>query len=488
MKDLQILLAGDIHYVSQTSYQCAYPERKTSLGLEFLQQALYRVSKKEKIDALVILGDCVDCGDFIIDLENLKKELEKLPIPSIVVRGNHDPEEKIFKKIMKNFTGPLIMNSFALYPFYDRYMEDDKCIREKKEIEQFEKFCKNNPDKKPIVFQHSVVHPRIENSYPYNIENGEEIIASYKKYGVCLSVSGHYHPGVESADREGITFFTLPALCVNPFSCALVKINEKTEIKKEQLFLRETLKDYHCHTEFAYCAEDIKVIKAIEKAKILGLSQITFTEHCDQLYLPEASYWGGNFLYDTKIIKEQRKNKKDRMDAFRNYLFPLRSKGVKIGLEVECYYKDGKLAILEEDRKGIDYLIGAVHFLPSEDTKSKKTEEKSFMRLSEALCRQKIDIMAHPFRYFRRSNSKIPINLYKPMVEMLKEYKVAAELNFHANEPDPAFFEKCLEAGIKISLGTDAHTMYEVGELSPHLDFLKNKLKIKDLKSVLFEK
>jgi len=443
MEDLQILLIGDLHYVSQPDYQCLCPERETSFGLEFLQQILYRISKMEKIDALVILGDCIDHRDFIGDLENIKKELEKLPIPAIVIRGNHDPEEKIFKKIMKNFTRPLIINNFILYPFYDKYREDDKCTRAKKEIKKFEEFCKNNSGKKSIVFQHSIVYPQIESSYPYNIENSEEIIASYKKYKVRFSVSGHYHPGLELAYNKGIAFFTLPALCVNPFYYALLKINDKIEIKKEKLSLKEPLKDYHCHTEFAYCAEDVKIKKAIKKAKILGLSQITFSEHCCQLYLSREDYWKGAFLEDLKIIEKQRKNKKDRMNKFRNYIFPLRNKGVKIGLEVECD-KNGNLAILEEDRKDIDYLIGAVHFIPQEGRKSNKILEKTFMKFNEFLCKKKIDILAHPFRYFRRNNLKVPTHLYKPMAKLLKEYEVAAELNFHTDEPDPIFLRNVL--------------------------------------------
>ena len=51
---------------------------------------------------------------------------------------------------------------------------------------------------------------------------------------------------------------------------------------------------------------------------------------------------------------------------------------------------------------------------------------------------------------------------------------MAAEINCHAGyRPSPEFFALCLKHGVKLSLGTDSHNLYEVGFIMPHLRILK---------------
>jgi len=56
---------------------------------------------------------------------------------------------------------------------------------------------------------------------------------------------------------------------------------------------------------------------------------------------------------------------------------------------------------------------------------------------------------------------------------MLAATGTAAEINFHGNAPDPAFFACCLERGVKLALGTDTHVPAEAGSLSAHADLLR---------------
>ncbi|MBS5533181.1 hypothetical protein KH017_20530, partial [bacterium] len=65
-----------------------------------------------------------------------------------------------------------------------------------------------------------------------------------------------------------------------------------------------------------------------------------------------------------------------------------------------------------------------------------------------------------------------PKELYEPVAELLRRYGVAAEVNFHQNDPEPEFFEICLKKGVKIALGSDSHNLYEVGFFLPHFRFL----------------
>ena len=74
---------------------------------------------------------------------------------------------------------------------------------------------------------------------------------------------------------------------------------------------------------------------------------------------------------------------------------------------------------------------------------------------------------------FRRSSLDAPHHLFAPLVALLKENNVAAEINFHTNEPPLEFVKLCLECGVKLAFGSDAHNLYEVGEFYPHLKLLE---------------
>ena len=63
--------------------------------------------------------------------------------------------------------------------------------------------------------------------------------------------------------------------------------------------------------------------------------------------------------------------------------------------------------------------------------------------------------------------------MYAPTVRLLREQGTAAEINFHTNEPSADFVRLCLEQGVKLTFGSDAHNLYEVGEFSPHLALLR---------------
>ena len=56
---------------------------------------------------------------------------------------------------------------------------------------------------------------------------------------------------------------------------------------------------------------------------------------------------------------------------------------------------------------------------------------------------------------------------------MLKQTNTAAEINFHTNEPPADFFRLCIANCVKLTLGSDAHNLYEIGDFALHLDFLR---------------
>jgi len=471
---MKILCIGDLHFVSKESY-ISIPERKCNFALEFLERVLRR--EKGNFEVVVLCGDFVDdskidCAES--DFLQIKKTVEDEKIFCVFVRGNHDIETNKFLKISGNFVEPLSLGEYIFYPFHDSYRENNKCYRKEEEIKKFINFCKNNKEKKIITIQHNTVYPEIESEYPFNIENSVEILEAYEKCNVVLSINGHYHKGIKETQYKNIYFLTLPAICEKPFSYYIIELDERIKFYKKALFIEHQfpLIDFHCHTEFAYCGENVESKRNIERAKLFGLDGIVLTEHSGQLYLSPDDYWHYKFLDGIDVLYEAKKEKKDRMGEFKKKIIPLKNKYVRVGMEVESD-KHGNITLLPEDREGIDYLLGAVHSIPDEYMVSKEKTKKGFLKFTEFLCKNNIDILAHPIRFFIRNKMEVPKDIYGDVIKILRDYNVAAELNFHTNKPDPLFFEKCVENGIKISFGSDSHNLIEVGEFSKHIEFLK---------------
>jgi histidinol phosphatase-like PHP family hydrolase len=248
--------------------------------------------------------------------------------------------------------------------------------------------------------------------------------------------------------------------------------SKTTNTDKHKISDGYRLKDNHCHTQFAYCAEDITMEKAVEISRIKGLKSICFTEHAPHLYLTNKEYYSFKFYHEPDMIQKRKKSKLNRVGHFRKAFSQLNSDIAKIGLEVELD-KDGRLALIEEDRQNMDLFLGAIHYIPEEYLDNSRKLNSKFMEENQKLMENRINVLAHPFRFFIRGKLKVPKELFAPMAKMLKEKNVAAEINFHTNSPDPEFFARCLEEGVKLSLGTDSHRLSEVGDLTAHMNFMK---------------
>ena len=84
-----------------------------------------------------------------------------------------------------------------------------------------------------------------------------------------------------------------------------------------------------------------------------------------------------------------------------------------------------------------------------------------------------IDVLAHPFRFFSWNGLERPTHLYPVVADLLADSGVAAEVNFHAHQPDAEFIRQCFGKGVKIALASDAHDLAEVGEFWPHVNVLR---------------
>ncbi len=452
------------------------PKRSGSLGLELIRRALEDAVKRGGLHALALTGDVLNDGaspDAAMTLGRVAMELQRGAgdVPRLVVPGNHDGPPQQLVRALTGESGGCQIGGCRFYIFVDGYGPGDVCTRAEQDQRAFLDWASRGSGP-IIVLQHNPMNPVIDDPYPYMLTNRQQVMADYARAGVAMCLSGHYHKGQPETTVDGVRYMTVPAICEGDFPYVVVALRGR-DISIETRTLRlpagPALIDSHVHTEFAYCSRDNSADAMIARARRIGLSGVRLVEHAPQIYCKAEDFWPGRHVHDPKVWRSREHS---RAKAFRAAMAPRRSDFVKIGLEVELDVA-GHLTLHEEDR-WVDLLVGALHFWrkdPKEMTDAALAGE--FMATCEGLVRGGVKILAHPWRIFPWSQRATPKDLYGPLADLLALAGVAAEINFHGNQSDPAFFATCLERGAKISLGSDAHELYEVGSFWPHLEVLR---------------
>lgn len=242
--------------------------------------------------------------------------------------------------------------------------------------------------------------------------------------------------------------------------------------------------DYHIHTRVAYCSENMDIPKALEMARLSNVGTIAFTEHSGQLYFCADDYWNGRYVWRTRGT-EAGCRLFPRMAEYEKTLQEGEPAGKFLhGFELDVD-RNGDVALDAADRGLAQVRLGAVHHLA--ERFDPHIAARQFLFCTESLLKYGVNILAHPFRIFAWSGLPEPPELYEPVAELLKQYGVAAEINFHQNEPRLEFFDLCLKKGVKLSLGSDSHNLYEVGFFLPHFRFLTELGVMGRLDEVLFQ-
>ncbi len=242
------------------------------------------------------------------------------------------------------------------------------------------------------------------------------------------------------------------------------------------LSLQEPLDDWHAHTQFAYCGRGIDLFDAARLAHFFGIRTQGFSEHAFALYFPSDAlkfYWQADL---DLVARTWGSSERGRMLAYKTLaqtIRPIFGKRIRMGLEVDLL-SNGQLCLAPQDQNGWDMLIGAIHEIPDIQAGNTQAEtEYAWMRDIERLLESPIQILAHPFRYWTWSKRPVPRHFYRPVAKLLAKRHIAAEINHHKNPFELEFYRICLEEGVQLSLGSDAHITRDIADLTPHLETLK---------------
>ena len=484
MKQTKVVILTDIHYSTQEAP--SIKTRRGDLSDILLLRAIHRINRFIKPDLVLCLGDFVNDAlpeDTII----IREILNKLQCPKMVIPGNHDCPAKKFHQLMPKQKDYLDINGIRFIAFDDEERPGYNAERSTADITRLiqmgEEF--NGP---VISCQHVPLFQPGTLDSPYNYLNAAEITSAMLKAGAIMAISGHYHPGFINSTQPFGTSIAAPCLCESPFRFWELDITDKgiATHKEHQLRLPDNLElqDWHIHSKFAYCNENMSFSKSLALAEALNLQKLSFSEHSAHLYYSFEEYCQLIPFSRTSDPATHANSKSSRLEQFLSEAGKFRSDICRIGFEVDCDFR-GRAIIAPSDLDRADIVLGAIHRFPDGiDTQAKAIE--CFKFLMERFVEFPMHTLAHPFRIFSRMSLKKPDKLYEFTANLLKEKGIAAELNFHTNEPPEDFFRLCLEKGVKITFGSDAHNLYEVGEFYPHLEFMK-KLGCNDISDCMAE-
>ncbi|NQU41778.1 metallophosphoesterase [bacterium] len=468
---VRIVVLADFHY----SPHPASPKRRGEIMDVLLLRAVMRINRYIRPDVALILGDLVDDGDApegLQQLREVKNILDILECPCVAIPGNHDGNPDRFYRVFDPTLDFLDIKGVRILPCVDPEEPGYNASRSPRDLQRMDA-AREGFDGPIVMAQHVPLHP-LEAGCRYHYTNWQEVHEAMARNGIDLAISGHYHEGLDTCQTESGTFLAGPALCEAPFPFLEVCLdNGKIGVKRHELQIPADLGliDTHVHSQFAYCGENVTAARIRALAPDMGLADVILSEHSGQLYYNEKDYWGG-YAFRSGITTADPQDR--RLDAYLAVCAEAGCPPDRVGLEIDCD-AHGRPLLHVEDRPRFRFFNGAIHRLSAFDREpfSVDDAQEEFLALLERFLSSGIHVLAHPFRVFRRSGQETPRDLFEPTMRLLKRHGVAAEVNFHTQEPSEEFIRLCLDAGVRLSFGSDAHNLYEIGEFTPHIDLLR---------------
>jgi histidinol phosphatase-like PHP family hydrolase len=183
------------------------------------------------------------------------------------------------------------------------------------------------------------------------------------------------------------------------------------------------------------------------------LRVLVFTEHTSS----DSGNWFPNFVHEVNSL-------------------PISELEIYVGTEVRIKDFSGGIDLNEDVEQLSQVILASVHRFP--DKAGKPIEFSSINHtssvcdtelalMSAAIRTKRAHIIAHPFGMsLRRYNQKPTVLHWEKLIEVATEHEVALEFNSKYHQDDFSILERYIGSDCLISLGSDAHSIYEVGECS----------------------
>ncbi len=474
-----------MHYAAGSLHACG--TRRTAIADVLLTRVVRRLNHFIKPDITVFLGDMLDNGGGLRareEREHLFRILAKLESPYIIIPGNHDGDIDQFHATFPRAPETLDVNGVRLLTFLDAEEPGYNARRSAAGLARMDA-ARRGFDGPIVSIQHVPLFKPGAGESPYAFTNAAEVWDAFEQNNFALALSGHWHKG-GSADRS----LVVPGLCESPFAFLEITIDgDDIQTKRHELRMPDgsNLIDYHVHTPFAYCSENMDVRVAIALAEEFNLAGLAFTEHSGQLYFDRDTFWSAAF---TPQGIDSRNGRQLQMPDYLDLVGPA-CPPAYLGLEIDSDDL-GRPVVRQDAWDAIDIRVGSVHWLdcvrgkPDEEVDLNAAADEMLARV-EKFAGCGIQALAHPLRIFRKwPEEDLPKRLLPGIIQTLAKHGVAAEVNFHNQRTSTEFIRLCLHYGVKFVFGSDSHNLCEVGEFQPHLDLMRKcGIGFRDLPNVM---
>lgn len=473
---MKLVLLADLH---DAATDVAGSARRSAGARAILRRAVRRINRHIRPDLVVLAGDLLENGcapDAPERYAALREILDGLEVPWLAVPGNHDAPTDTFYRYLPRPAGHTEAGGARVVCFTDPPAPYFCAERLPADLARSES-AGVGASGPVIALQHVPLFPRGATPCPYNFENAEAALESARKGGISLILSGHYHKGLPLTMAGGIALACSPALCEAPFRFLEIELEPGKPPREtvHALQMPEVLGagESHVHTELAYCADGITVEAALAAGRFFGAGPMRFAEHTGQLYFDEETFWAAAFMREGLGTGTGRAN---RMADYSALMARHGLTREQIGFETDFDF-NGRMVLSPEDRARAGFLLGSLHWTPETAARFPFDPALCEARLRtawEPMLASGIDVLAHPFRLFKRSVDRPSRALCRHLASRLAATGVAAELNYHNEKPEPDFVLACLDAGVRLSLGSDSHRVDEVSDFWPHLQLLRS--------------
>lgn len=225
-------------------------------------------------------------------------------------------------------------------------------------------------------------------------------------------------------------------------------------IEARELIGRVPAVDLHIHTR--YSDGNSTVEEYIRSAKMQGLETICFTDHADF-----TTTWLDRCRADIADYGKKCKNLE-----------------VLEGMEVRARDRSGELNARDEMLDGAELVVGVVHSIPSEDGLHKldprqfsgaellSLEYELSLRL---LCNKRVSVLGHPMSNYEKLHGRVPDRYYKNILRKARDAGKAVEISARYKNDFNGYLRLCLEYNPLVSLGSDAHSISELGAVCAKL-------------------
>lgn len=201
--------------------------------------------------------------------------------------------------------------------------------------------------------------------------------------------------------------------------------------------------DLHVHTVYSDgFAEPEKVVESVlgTNLKLLGIA-----DHGPGLGVGITNSNFERYIKDIRILKKDS------------------DLPILLGIEANILDSEGRLDIPSYLVNELDYIMAGIHLAEYSSMDLDRFARGYLERLIKSIEDNEIDIISHPFWYRGDVSRHLSVEEIDSFIEVALRNNVAVELNQKYRAPDGLLLSRLLNSDLKISLGSDAHSLEEVG-------------------------